>query len=35
VTTDPGTPDETTLVFVDPRLRAVGPSLKLGVNYWF
>jgi hypothetical protein len=35
VITDEGTPDETHLVFVDPRFGAVAPSLKLGFNYWF
>jgi len=35
VTTNEGTPDETTLVFVNPRFSGTSPSLKLGCTYWF
>jgi hypothetical protein len=35
VKTNEGTPDETTLVFVNPRFGGTAPSLKLGLSYWF
>jgi hypothetical protein len=35
VVRDEGTPDETRLVFVNPRFAGTAPSLKLGFTYWF